>query len=77
MPSTAIDEFLAELHHLICSTPVTLSCDIVSGIFTQRNFSVDELLINETVNAICSGNPVQRSIQKGGPLSTTYLRKQY
>lgn len=59
------------------SAPVPLSCDIVSEIFHQRNLPVDEHIIRETVNAICSGNPVQRSIQKGGPLSTAYQRKKY
>jgi len=77
VPSTAVDVFLGELHHLISSAPVPLSCDIVRDIFHQRNLPVDELVIRETVDAICSGNPVQRSIQNGGPLSTTYLRKQY
>lgn len=77
VPTSAVDDFLGELHHLICSAPVPLSCDIVSGIFHQRNLSVDELVIRETVDAICFGNPVQRSIQKGGSLSTAYLLKQY
>ena len=77
VPTSAVDEFLGELHHLICSAPVPLPCDTVSDIFHQRNLSVDELVIRETVNTICSGNPVQRSIQKGGSLSTAYLRKQY
>lgn len=77
VPTSAVDKFLEELHHLICSAPVPLSCDIVSDIFHQRNLSVDELVIRETVNAICSGNPVQRSIQKGVSLSTAYLRKEY
>lgn len=77
VPTSAVYDFLGELHHLFCSAPVPLSCDIVSDIFHQRNLSVDELVIRETVDAICSGNPVQRSIQKGGSLSTAYLRKQY
>lgn len=77
VPGTAVDVSLGELHHLICSAPVPLLCDVVSDIFHQRNLPVDELIIRETVDAICSGNPVQRSIQKGGPLSTAYLRKQY
>lgn len=37
VPSTAVDVFLGELHHLICSAPVPLSCDIVRDIFQQRN----------------------------------------
>ena len=77
VPTSAVDEFLGELDHLICSAPVPLSCDTVRDIFHQKNLSVDELIIRETVDAICSGNPVQRSIQKGGSLSTAYLRKQY
>ena len=31
----------------------------------------------QTNAKMCSGNPVQRSIHKGGPLSTAYLRKKY
>ena len=67
MPSTAIDVFLGELHDLTFSAPSPLSCDSVRDIFHQRNLPVDELDIRETVAAICSGNPVQRAIQKGGP----------
>lgn len=77
VPSTAIDVFLEELYHLIRSAPVPLSCDIVTNIFNQRNLPIDKDLITETINAVFSGNPVLRSIQKGGPLSTAYLRKQY
>ncbi|XP_054592203.1 uncharacterized protein [Nothobranchius furzeri] len=77
VPSSAIDVFLEELHHLICSASIPLSYDTLSNIFHQRNLLVDEVIVAETVDAICSGNPVQRSIQKGGPLSTAYLRKLY
>ena len=77
VPSTAVDVFLGELHHLISSAPVPLSCEMVRDIFHQRNLSVDDLVIRKTVDSICSGSPVQRSIQKGGPLSTAYLRKLY
>lgn len=77
VPGTAVDVFLEELCHLICSAPVPLSCDIVRGIFQQRNVHINDLIIRETVDALSFGNPVQRSIQKGGPLSTVYLRKQY
>ena len=76
VPCSAVDVFLGELYHLI-GAPVSSSCDIVREIFHQRNIPVNELIIRETVNAICFGNPVQRSIQKGGPLSTAYLRQKY
>lgn len=61
----------------ISDASVPLSCDIVSDIFQKRNLHVDESVIRETVATICSGNPMQRSIQKGGPLSTVHLRRQY
>ena len=77
VPSKAIDVFLEELHHFISVAPVPLSSDKVSDIFRQRNIPVDELVVRELVNAICSTSPVQVSIQKGGPLSTAYLRRQY
>lgn len=77
VPGTALDVFLGELHHLICSAHIPLSYDTVSDIFSQRKLLVDEFILRDTVDAISSANPVQRSIQKGGPLSTVYLRKQY
>lgn len=77
VPSTAVNVFLGELYHLVCFATVPLSCDIVSDIFHQRNLPVDECIIRETVDAVCSGNHVQRSVQKGSPLSTAYLQKQY
>lgn len=71
--STAVDEFLGELHHLISSVPFPLSFDI----FHQKNLPVDGVIIKEIAEAVCGGNPVQRSIQQGGPLSSAYQRKRY
>lgn len=77
VPSKAVDEFFGELHHLICFATAPLSSDILSSIFDERDLPVNESIINEIVKAISTDGPVQSSIQKGGPLSMAYLRKQY
>ena len=42
VPSSAIDEFLRELHHFIFSAPVPLSGDYIIGSFHQHNLQVDD-----------------------------------
>lgn len=77
MPSTAVDDFLGELSHLVFSVSVPLLSKIVSDALHQRQYPVDEGVVREILDGICSESPVQKSLQKGGPLSTAYLRKQY
>ena len=76
VPGTAIDEFLQELY-LISSASVPLSRRVVSDILERHNLQVDDSVVTEISTAACSANPVQRAIEKGGPLSTSYQRKQY
>jgi hypothetical protein len=40
VPSSAIDEFLRELHHFIFSAPVPLFSDFIIGSFLQHNLQV-------------------------------------
>lgn len=41
VPSKAVDEFLGELHHLICFATAPLSSDILSSIFDERDLPVN------------------------------------
>lgn len=74
---TAIDDFLQELYYLINTASVTLSRGVVSGILKHHNLQVDDSVVTEITTAVCSSNPVLKAIEKGGPLSTSYQRKQF
>ncbi|XP_051800542.1 uncharacterized protein LOC127532612 [Acanthochromis polyacanthus] len=77
VPGTAIDEFLQELHYLINSASVPLSRSVVTNILQHYNLQVDDSVVKEITKAVYSSNPVPKAIEKGGPLSTSYQRKQY
>ena len=47
----------------------------MTDILKDHNLQVDDSLVTEIITAVSSSNPV--SIEKGGPLSTSYQRKQY
>lgn len=69
--------FLQELHYLINSASVPLSRSVVTNIFQHYNLQVDDSVVTEITKAVHSSNPVPKAIEKGGPLSTSYQRKQY
>ncbi|XP_024118466.2 uncharacterized protein LOC112139860 [Oryzias melastigma] len=77
VPGTAIDEFLQELHHLLSSSTATISKSLVDDILKSNNIQVDESIIGDIATAVCSATPVQKSLQKGGSLSTSYQRRRF
>lgn len=77
VPGTAVDEFLQELNYLLCSLTIPLSKGIVSDILHCHNVQVDESVVTEITTAVCSSNLISKAIGKGGPLSSSYQRKQY
>lgn len=77
VPGTAIDEFLQEVYHLISSASVPVSRSFVTDILKRNNLQVADSVVEEITTAICASNPVPKAIEKGGPLATSYQRKQY
>lgn len=77
MPGIAIDELLQELDYLLSSASFPLSQGFVSKVLERHNLKVDDSVVTEIAAAVCSSNPIHRAIEKGGPLSTSYRRKQY
>lgn len=77
MPGTKIDDFLEELHYLLSSATLPLSMNILEGVFQKHSPTTDKSVITEVATALCASNPLLKAIGKGGPLSTSYLRKQY
>lgn len=74
---THIDDFLQELYYLLSTASVPESKRLVNEIFERHSLEVDDTVITEIVSALCSSTPVPRAIEKSGPLSTSYHRKQY
>ncbi|XP_051250261.1 uncharacterized protein LOC127360044 [Dicentrarchus labrax] len=77
VPGTAIDDFLQELYYLINIASVTVSRSVVTDILKHHKIQVDDSVVTEITTAVCSSNPVPKAIEKGGPLSTSYQRKQF
>lgn len=69
--------FLQELYHLLTTASVTPSKSVVTDILKHHNLQVDDSVVTEITKAVCSANPVPKAIEKGGPLSTSYQRKQF
>lgn len=76
VPGKKIDEFLEELHYLSSAT-LPLSIDILEGVFQKHSPTTDRSAVTEVATALCTSNPLLKAIEKGGPLSSTYLRNKY
>lgn len=77
LPCSAIDGLLEELHFILTSAALPVSQRTAFDIFTKHNLQVDQLVINELSVAISTNNPLVRAIAKGGPLASSFKRKQY
>lgn len=77
VPSSAIDELLEELHFIFTSAVVPVSNTTAVEVFRRHKVQADFQIINEVNLAINANNPVVKAIAKGGPLSTSFKRKQY
>ena len=77
VPSRAINDFLVELHHLTGCLSKSHSEGVVVDIFQKHKLQVDRAVIDEINSSLCSANPLNKAIEKGGPLSSAYQRKKY
>ncbi|XP_070410625.1 uncharacterized protein [Nothobranchius furzeri] len=77
VPSTAIDELVDELHYLLSTVSVSITCSSISDYFKSKNVEVDNLVIKELSDSLCKSNPLANALRKGGPLATAYKRKEY
>lgn len=77
VPSTAIDEFLDELHYLLSIVSVPITFSSISNFFRSKNIEVDSLIIKELADLLCKSSLLANALGKGGPLATAYKRKEY
>ena len=71
-PSTSINDFLLELHHLTSSVSRSHTDGILVDIFQKHKLQVNKVIVEEITTSLCTGNPINKSIEKGGPLSSAY-----
>lgn len=76
MLTTAIN-FLQELHHLTSSVLAAHTDGVLVNIFHEHKLQVDRDITGEVTTSLCKGNPINKAIEKGGPSSSAYQRKQY
>lgn len=77
VPSSAIDELLAELHFLFNSAVLPASNSVTVDIFKKHDLHIDQSIIDELSTAISSQNPLVKAIATDGQLATSYKRNQY
>lgn len=75
VPSTAVDELIDELHHLLST--VSITCSTISDFFKNRNIEVNGLVVKELADTLCKSNHLANALRKSGPLATAYKRKEY
>lgn len=66
LPSTAINYFLLELHYLPSSLSSFHTDGILVDIFQKHKLQVDRAIIEEITTSLCTGNPINKVIEKGG-----------
>lgn len=77
VPSRAINDFLVELHHLSDCLSKSHAEGVLVDIFKKNNLQVDRAVIEEITTSLWLANPLNKAIEKGGPLSSSYQRNQY
>lgn len=77
VPSSAIDELLAELHFLFASAVLPISNSTAGDLFKKHDLHIDQSIINELSIAISTQNPLLKAIATDGQLATAYKRNQY
>nr|XP_020445017.1 uncharacterized protein LOC109953925 [Monopterus albus] len=76
VPGTKIDEFLEELHYLLCSATFPLTVNI-EAVFQKHGSTPDKSVIAELATALSTSHPLLKAIQKGGSLGTSHLRNKF
>lgn len=77
VPSKAINDFLVELHHLTDSLSKSHAENVLVDIFQKHKLQVDRPVIDEIISSLSSGNQLNKAIERGGHLSSTFKRKEY
>lgn len=77
VPSAAIDELLEELQYLLSTASLGSTTNVIQDTLKNYSLQVDQSVIEELASALCTSNPVYKSIGKGCPLATTFKRKKY
>ena len=75
--STAVNELLEELQHLIGTDSVQLSLKTINQVLGDNDCHVEASVVVELATVLCSSHPIQKAIVKQGPLSTSWKRKSY
>ncbi len=77
VPSAAIDELLEEFQYLLSTASLCSTRNVIHDTLNSYNLQIDRSVIEELASALCTSNPVYKSIGKGCPLATSFKRKQY
>lgn len=77
VPGTKVDEFLEEMHCLLCSAAFPLSVNTTEAVFQKHGSIPDKSVIKEVATALTASHPLLKSIEKGGSLSISYHRNKF
>ncbi|XP_028455078.1 uncharacterized protein LOC114569461 [Perca flavescens] len=77
VPSAAIDELLEEFQYLLSTASLCSTRNVIHDTLNSYKLQVDQSVIEELASALCTSNPVYKSIGKGCPLATSFKRKKY
>lgn len=77
VPGTKIDEFLEELHYLLCSATFPLFVNIIEAVLQKHASTTDKSVIKEVSTALSASHLFLNAIENGDCLSTSYLRNKF
>lgn len=63
--------------NLLSTVSVPITCNSHSSILKRCSVQVNESVVNELVEAVCTFCPLGEALAKNGPLASPYKRKQY
>nr|XP_054600874.1 uncharacterized protein LOC129164486 isoform X2 [Nothobranchius furzeri]XP_054600875.1 uncharacterized protein LOC129164486 isoform X2 [Nothobranchius furzeri] len=72
-----IDELVDDLYFISSSATKSSVRDIVVSHLTKTNQTIDETFVSSLVEELCKSNPLSLALNSGGPLSSSFRRRDY
>lgn len=77
VPSAAVDELLEEFQYLLGTASLCTAAKVIQDTLNSHSLQIDQSVIEELASALCTSNPVYKSVGKGCPLATSFKRKNF
>lgn len=77
MSNRCTDQIVDELQFISSSASAPVLKDVAESTLKSHNCDIDPMVILDLVKILCESNPVSSVLEKDGPFSTAYKRREF